>query len=200
MPQCCRLYDMCTGHMGIQPSSQWSPPTPGGQDPSTSDATAAAVDAGATDKWIRSARSVIAQARAQSKNPKIRWKDRLTSRSENRDDGISPDSGNDPGGSSANPSPDAGSSSDSSGTGGNSPPVLVYFPPRPNCQGSPNVFVNNLPAHRQGDKWLPHPHDSILCKGSPTVYTNGRQQGRVGDPVCCGSTVMTGSLNVFVGP
>lgn len=78
------------------------------------------------------------------------------------------------------------------------------WPPRPNDQGSPNVFINSRPAHRQYDHWVVHCcdescHDSALASGSPTVFTNSRQQGRIGDPVMCGSSVMTGSSNVFVG-
>lgn len=30
------------------------------------------------------------------------------------------------------------------------------WPPRPNCQGSPDVFVNGRPWHRQTDNWEPH--------------------------------------------
>ena len=73
------------------------------------------------------------------------------------------------------------------------------FPPRANSQGSPNVFVNGIPAHRQGDSWethccthpkVPHGyHSGILGSGSSTVYVNGKQLGRIGDPVSCGSTV-----------
>lgn len=77
---------------------------------------------------------------------------------------------------------------------------------RPNDQGSPDVFCNGLPKHRQSDHWQYHgvgndspPHDSYLAAGSPTVYTNGLQQGRIGDPVQCGSKVLTGSPDVFVG-
>lgn len=79
------------------------------------------------------------------------------------------------------------------------------FPTRPNVQGSPNVYINGRPAHRQGDQWASHCcpnqgcHPSVLAMGSPTVYTNGKQQGRINDPVACGSKVMTGSSNVFVG-
>ena len=73
-------------------------------------------------------------------------------------------------------------------------------PPRPNDQGSPNVFINNLPAHRQTDHWTVHcDHDSNLAAGSSTVYTNNLQQGRIGDPVACGSSVAEGSPNVFAG-
>jgi len=30
------------------------------------------------------------------------------------------------------------------------------YPSRPNDQGSPNVFVNGIPWHRQGDHWEAH--------------------------------------------
>lgn len=72
--------------------------------------------------------------------------------------------------------------------------------PRVNDQGSPDVFINNRPAHRQGDHWIKHNgHDSTLAQGSPTVFVNGKAQGRVGDRVVCGSRVATGSPDVFVG-
>ena len=76
------------------------------------------------------------------------------------------------------------------------------WPPRPSAQGSPDVFVNNIPWHRQTDNWEVHwwppPwHGGVLVTGSPTVYVNGLQGGRIGDPVSCGSFVMTGSSNVF---
>lgn len=77
------------------------------------------------------------------------------------------------------------------------------WPSRPNDQGSPDVFINNKPAHRKGDHWVTHCckkcHDSQLAQGSPTVFTNGKQQGRKGDPVACGSKVAEGSPDVFVG-
>lgn len=72
---------------------------------------------------------------------------------------------------------------------------------RPNVQGSPNVFTNSLPNHRQTDRWAIHcGHRSTLCRGSPTVFINNLEAGRVGDPVCCGSRVKAGSPNVFIGP
>jgi uncharacterized Zn-binding protein involved in type VI secretion len=81
------------------------------------------------------------------------------------------------------------------------------WPPRPSAEASPNVFVNGIPWHRQGDAWaahtcpdIPETHASVLAAGSPTVYVNGKQAGRVGDPVACGSTAATGSPNVFCGP
>ena len=83
------------------------------------------------------------------------------------------------------------------------------FPPRSNVAGSPNVFVNGKEWHRQGDGWsvhccthpkVPHGcHGSSLASGSSTVFVNGLQAGRIGDPVACGSSVATGSGNVFAG-
>ena len=77
------------------------------------------------------------------------------------------------------------------------------YPPRPNCQGSPNVFINSLPAHRKTDAWMIHCHLSChpgtLITGSPTVFTNSLPQGRVGDSVNCGSRVANGSPDTFVG-
>ena len=75
---------------------------------------------------------------------------------------------------------------------------------RKNDQGSGNVFINSKEAHRETDHWITHCcgpacHDSKLSAGSGTVYTNSLQQGRVGDPIDCGSAVAKGSGNVFVG-
>jgi uncharacterized Zn-binding protein involved in type VI secretion len=81
------------------------------------------------------------------------------------------------------------------------------WPPRPSEGGSPNVFVNGISWHRQGDTWAPHTcpdipetHASVLASGSSTVFVNGRPAGRVGDPVACGGSVAEGSPNVFCGP
>lgn len=30
------------------------------------------------------------------------------------------------------------------------------YPARPNVAGSPDVYVNSLPVHRQGDAWAAH--------------------------------------------
>lgn len=78
------------------------------------------------------------------------------------------------------------------------------FPPRSSTGGSGSVFVNGIPAHRQGDGWATHCcgpscHDSTLAAGSGTVFANGLQLARIGDPVACGSAVAAGSENVFAG-
>ncbi|NDV88800.1 PaaR repeat-containing protein [Aurantimonas aggregata] len=81
------------------------------------------------------------------------------------------------------------------------------WPPRPNAAASPNVFVNGIALHRQGDAWnahtcpqIPETHASVLAAGSPTVFCNGKQAARTGDPVACGSAAAGGSPNVFIGP
>ena len=79
------------------------------------------------------------------------------------------------------------------------------FPPRPSTGASPDVYVNGIAAHRQGDGWAVHCnsvpvcHGSALAAGSSTVFANGLQLGRIGDPVACGSTVAAGSADVFAG-
>ncbi len=79
------------------------------------------------------------------------------------------------------------------------------FSPRPNVEGSPNVFVNGKPSHRKGDAWdshcnsVPVCHGSTAGKGSSTVFVNGKPKCRIDDPVACGGTMATGSGNVFVG-
>jgi len=78
------------------------------------------------------------------------------------------------------------------------------YPSRPNIQASPNVYVNSISVHRQGDAWATHCcgpscHASVLAAGSSTVYINSLQCARIGDPVACGSACATGSPNVFAG-
>lgn len=75
---------------------------------------------------------------------------------------------------------------------------------RPNVEASSDVFTNDLGAHRQGDAWASHScvssHSGNLASGSGTVWINDKQAGRIGDPVSCGSSVLTGSSDVFIGP
>ena len=79
---------------------------------------------------------------------------------------------------------------------------IPCYPPRPNDQGSPNVFVNGLPKHRLTDHWVVHCcllcHDSNAASGSPNVFTNSLNACRIGDAVACGSAMATGSPNVFI--
>lgn len=79
------------------------------------------------------------------------------------------------------------------------------WPPRGNNQGSPDVTINGIPAHRQGDSYpvhcnpVPQCHGAVLASGSSTVTINGKQAGRIGDPVSCGGVVAVGSPNVIIG-
>lgn len=78
-------------------------------------------------------------------------------------------------------------------------------PARVNIEGSPNVFVNSLAVHRVGDAWAAHgcavhpAHTGIAVTGSNTVYVNKKQLCRIGDLISCGSSMATGSGNVFAG-
>ena len=77
------------------------------------------------------------------------------------------------------------------------------FPSRPNIQGSPNVFCNDLPVHRVGDAWPVHCcgkacHPGSAASGSPNVFANDMPRCRVGDAVSCGSTMAEGSPNVWI--
>lgn len=80
------------------------------------------------------------------------------------------------------------------------------WPPRPNAQASPDVFVNGIALHRNGDAWaahtcpeIPETHASVLAGGSSTVFINGKGAARIGDAVACGSSAAEGSANVFIG-
>ncbi len=78
-------------------------------------------------------------------------------------------------------------------------------PPTALSSGSPNVFVNGIPAGRVGDPYNPHgcpahvPHVGNIAAGAPHVFINGKAAGRIGDPVSCGGSVAVGSPNVNIG-
>jgi uncharacterized Zn-binding protein involved in type VI secretion len=77
------------------------------------------------------------------------------------------------------------------------------YSPRPSVSGSTNIFVNGIPAHRMGDAWDTHCavscHTGNAIAGSPTVFANSIPLCRIGDAIDCGSTMVTGSPNVFSG-
>lgn len=84
------------------------------------------------------------------------------------------------------------------------------FPPQQIIGGSPNVFVNNRAAIRQGDKVEEHTcgleaHAAIteIKDGHRTVFINGIPPTRLGDKMDkslpCESIVITASSNVFFG-
>lgn len=78
------------------------------------------------------------------------------------------------------------------------------FNPRPPIAGSPTVFCNGLPVVRVGDLWSLHSnirtvHDGAASAGSGTVFCDGLPVVRQLDPLTCGSTAITGSLDTFCG-
>lgn len=85
----------------------------------------------------------------------------------------------------------------------------ICYPPTALLEGSPNVFVNNKPAGRVGDKFASHscpgsdpppPHlVRPISQGPLNVYFNMRPPGRAGDFIACGDKIAKGSKNVFAG-
>lgn len=78
------------------------------------------------------------------------------------------------------------------------------YEPRANIEGSPNVFINGIAAHRLGDAWPEHCdgttcHESVTSSGSSTVFINGKAAARLGDSIECGSIIAQGSPDVFIG-
>ena len=78
------------------------------------------------------------------------------------------------------------------------------FAPVPIIKGSTNVMINGQGAARQTDQTLIHCagpacHATPVKSGSSTVNINGFQAARVGDPITCGGTIITGSATVFIG-
>ncbi len=74
------------------------------------------------------------------------------------------------------------------------------FPSSPAIEGSGDVFINGLPAVRQGDAYAAHgcvvcaSHERYAAQGSATVNINGRPAVRVGDAIDCGGVALTGSV------
>ena len=78
------------------------------------------------------------------------------------------------------------------------------FPPTTDIAGSPTVFVNGKAVSRKGDAWATHCNKSChsgvtVTPPSRTVFADGLPVGMVGDPLSCGDTSATGSVNVFIG-
>ena len=70
--------------------------------------------------------------------------------------------------------------------------------------GSPNVFIDGMPAVRVGDPVAPHrsspPHTNSpkIAQGSPTVFCNGLPLSRLGDMANCKDIITGGSNDVFI--
>ena len=76
------------------------------------------------------------------------------------------------------------------------------FFPRPNIEGSDNVFINGIPVHLLGMKWPTHCcgpicHDSVTSQASDNTFCNGLGVTRIGDSQSCGDMAAEGSADTF---
>lgn len=78
------------------------------------------------------------------------------------------------------------------------------FHPTAITGGSPDVFIDGIPAARVGDPLAPHakpnhpPHPRAIASGSSTVFINGRPAALTGGAVDCGGVII-GSGTVIIG-
>lgn len=77
------------------------------------------------------------------------------------------------------------------------------FHPTKVTAGSPDVFIDGLPAARVGDPLEPHDkpnhskHDRAIATGSSTVFINGRPAALTGGKIDCGGvTIGNGTVNI----
>lgn len=78
------------------------------------------------------------------------------------------------------------------------------FHPTAITAGSPDVFIDGIPAARVGDPLAPHdkpnhpPHPRKIASGSSTVLVNGKPLAMTGSAVDCGGVII-GAGTVIVG-
>ena len=78
------------------------------------------------------------------------------------------------------------------------------FHPTKIISGSPDVFIDGMPAARVGDPLEQHdkpnhpPHPRTISSGSTTVFVNGKPIAITGGSIDCGGVVI-GAGTVFVG-
>lgn len=78
------------------------------------------------------------------------------------------------------------------------------FHPTVIIAGSPDVFIDGIPAARVGDPLAPHdkpnnpPHPRSIASGSSTVLINGKPAALTGGAVDCGGVII-GSGTVVIG-
>lgn len=81
---------------------------------------------------------------------------------------------------------------------------FTCHPPVPSIEGSPDVFVEGDPVHREGDAWDfstcgTSVQDGVTISGSGTVFANGQAVGRIGDDISNGAAIAEGKETVFAG-
>ncbi|PPC75596.1 hypothetical protein C4K68_19530 [Pokkaliibacter plantistimulans] len=69
----------------------------------------------------------------------------------------------------------------------------------PVVTGSPNVFINGMPAARVGDTLICCGPPDTIKEGSATVFINGMPAARMGDGTAHGGVIIGGSGNVLIG-
>lgn len=78
------------------------------------------------------------------------------------------------------------------------------FHPTAITAGSPDIFIDGIPAARVGDPLAPHdkpnnpPHPRKIASGSSTVFINGMPAALTGGAVDCGGVII-GSGTVVIG-
>ncbi len=77
------------------------------------------------------------------------------------------------------------------------------FHPTKVTSGSPDVFIDGLPAGRVGDPLEPHDkpshpkHGRTIATGSSTVFINGKPAALTGGKISCGGvTIGSGTVNI----
>lgn len=81
------------------------------------------------------------------------------------------------------------------------------WPPTMVAQGSPNVFVEGLPAVAMGHMAIPHVctspsfpvHPASVAQGSSNVMINGAPAARMGDMLTCSDMIAQGAGTVLGG-
>lgn len=79
------------------------------------------------------------------------------------------------------------------------------YPARQNIEASDFVSIGGRGVHCVGHAWAAHgackdhsPHGGAAAGGSAFVSIEGKAVCRVGDPISCGDTMVTGSDFVFI--
>lgn len=78
-------------------------------------------------------------------------------------------------------------------------------PPQNVDTGSPDTYINGIPAARVDDPVTAHTcgndtHSSTVSTGQTNVFINGKHAGIIGSGVQCGGIVAEGSRDTFIGP
>jgi uncharacterized Zn-binding protein involved in type VI secretion len=65
--------------------------------------------------------------------------------------------------------------------------------------GEPTVFIEGLPAARQGDMLICTGPPDTIAMGSTTVFIGGKPAARIGDSTAHGGKIVAGAGTVMIG-